>query len=65
MSAPPRFFCCWKYCITGEHGFRHVTADEKNRVGLRDIRQRKWKSAIDSKALRLAAAADDMQNRPL
>jgi hypothetical protein len=65
ISAPPRFFCSWKYCITG--GIVSARLLPTSRIvsapGISASGNGSPRSIPN--ALTDAAAADDMQNRPL
>ena len=55
-----------KYCIAGGMVSAGLLADQDEHVGLGDVGERERQAAVDAERARLpAAAADDMQNRPL
>ena len=49
----------------GRHGLGGVAADQQDGIGGREVRERERQPAVDAERPIPAAAADDMQNRPL
>ena len=66
ISRPPRARCSSKYCIIGGIVSAGLVADEQDRLGPGDVRERERQAAVDAEApCWRAAAADAMQKRPL